>query len=407
MKVVMVSKALIVGAYQRKAAEIAQLGIDLTVLTPPYWQDGRGRQELERTSMGGGGPSHYELRPIPLRFNGNYHLHYYPTLAAELRQLQPDIVHMDEEPYNLATWLGLQAARKIGCAGTFFTWQNLYRRYPLPFRWFEKSLYQQTPIALAGNKAAADVMHRKGYRGRVVVCPQFGVDPELFRPNDRFCLSPAIQPNPTVSQLHNSRPQGKLPDTTAPAAMNLINLPKPLRIGYAGGLLQEKGLDLLLRACANLQGNWRLDLVGSGHDQERLAALASELEIAQNVSFLGRRKSEEMVEFYRTVDLFVLPSRTTSSWKEQFGRVLVEAMACEVAVIGSDSGEIPNVIGRSECIFPEDNQAALASLLQKLHDSPEERLCLGRLGRQRVLERYTMKQIAEQTMQVYEQLLKY
>src|SRR4029453_5360863 len=113
----------------------------------------------------------------PLRFNGNFHWHYYPTLGRELARLRPDIVHLDEEPYNLATWLGLRAARHVGAVGTFFTWQNLLRSYPPPFCWFEQANYRLTPVAIAGNQEAGTVLRRKGFAGRIDVIPQFGVDP--------------------------------------------------------------------------------------------------------------------------------------------------------------------------------------------------------------------------------------
>lgn len=179
MRVVMVSKALIVGTYQRKAEEIARLGVDLTVLVPPSWRDSRGTQVAEARYTDG-----YQFQIIPLRFNGNFHLHYYPTLSRELARLRPHILFMDEEPYNLATWLGLRASIKCGAGFSFFTWQNLDKQYPPPFRWFEHAIYQHTPIAIAGNQAAHDVLRHKGFPGGIAVIPQFGVDPILFAPTN-------------------------------------------------------------------------------------------------------------------------------------------------------------------------------------------------------------------------------
>ena len=364
MRVVMVSKALVVGAYQRKAAAIARLGVELTVLIPPAWRDRRGTQlaELRPTDQ-------YALKVIPLRLNGNYHLHYYPTLVHELTRLQPDIVHMDEEPYNLATWLGLRAAASIGARGTFFTWQNLHRTYPPPFRWLEQANYRYAALAIAGNQAAATILTQKGYRGEIAVIPQFGVDPRLFSP-------------PTNAQT--------------PTAC--------FRIGYAGGLLPEKGIDLLLRACADLRGAWRLIIAGEGEQAAALRALADQLGIATQIEWRGRIASEAMATFYHDLDLFVLPSRTRPNWKEQFGRVLIEAMACAVPVVGSNSGEIPNVIGDAGLIFPEDDVTALCGLLQQLLDQPQWRQQLGAAGRTRALQHYTMAAIAEQTVGVYRRL---
>src|SRR5262245_46997474 len=121
MRVVMVSKALVVGAYQRKAEEIARLGVELTVLVPPAWGARRGRQSAAPVHVEG-----YRFEVIPLRLGGNFHLHYYPTLAQRLAELRPDLLHVDEEPYNLATYLGLAAAARQGIPALFFTWQNLY-----------------------------------------------------------------------------------------------------------------------------------------------------------------------------------------------------------------------------------------------------------------------------------------
>lgn len=378
MRVVLVSKALVVAVYQRKAEQIARQGIDLTVLTPPSWRDRRGTQQAERLYTAG-----YELRTVPLLFNGNFHLHFYPTLWRELRQLRPEVVHLDEEPYNLATFLGVQAARSVGAKPLFFTWQNLQRRYPPPFRWFEQTVYRACSVAIAGNAAAEAVLIRKGYQGEVFVLPQIGVDPTIFRPQKPQWSMTSDQGSGT------SQGSG-------------VVAPRPFHIGYAGGLLPEKGLDLLLRACAGLEEEWCLTLAGSGEEQKTLGALAQELGIRNRVTLGIKLPSTAMPEFYRSLDILVLPSRTCSHWKEQFGRVLIEAMACGVPVLGSDSGEIPQVIGDAGLIFPEGNVDALRCQLQHLLNCASTRSRLARAGRKRVLARFTMAEIAQQTVATYQ-----
>ncbi|CAN5525241.1 glycosyltransferase family 4 protein [soil metagenome] len=365
MRVVLVSKALVVGAYQRKAEELARLGVELTVLAPPAWGDRRGYQQVERRYTQG-----YQFQVIPIRFNGNFHLHFYPTLARELARIAPQIVHMDEEPYNLATWLGLRAAQRVGAVGTFFTWQNLHRRYPPPFCWLEQANYRRTPVAIAGNLDAATVLQQKGYQGEIAIIPQFGVDPEIFYP----------------------------PAPVTPSAT--------LRIGYAGGLLPEKGVELLLRAVADLRGAWQLQIVGEGSERGQYQQLIDQLGLNDQVTLGKRLTSAQMPTYYQSLDVLVLPSRTLPTWKEQFGRVLIEAMSSGVVVVGSDSGEIPNVIGPAGLIFHEGDHAALGAHLQYLLDNPVERARLSRAGRQRVLDCYTMASVAKQTMAVYAQLLK-
>ena len=366
MRVLLVSKAMVVGAYQRKAEEIAALGVELIVLTPPSWRDRRGAQPLQRTYTEG-----YQLRSIPIGFNGAFHLHFYPTLPSEIRRIAPDLLHMDEEPYNFATWLALRAAQRQRIPALFFTWQNLLRRYPPPFSWFERANYVAAAAAIAGSEEAANVLRRKGYVGALAVIPQFGVDPAHFAPAEARSV--------LAGRLH---------------------------IGYAGGLLPEKGLDDLLYACAHLRGEWRLTLAGEGSEQRALQTLATRLGVAQRVAFVGRIPSTEMPAFHRSIDVLVLPSRTTPSWKEQFGRVLIEAMACETPVVGSDSGEIPRVIGDAGLVFPEGDRQALTQQLQMLLDDAEMRIRLAQAGRRRVLAHFTMQQVAQRTVNLYREVLR-
>jgi glycosyltransferase involved in cell wall biosynthesis len=365
MRILMLSKACLVGAYQRKLEEIAAFPeVELTVIVPPLWADPAGPVYLEPTYTDG-----YRLLVEPIRFNGRFHLHYYPTLKQRLREIQPDLVHIDEEPYNLATWLAWRQARTVGAKTLFFSWQNLQRRYPFPFSLMERQVLQGVDYALMGNQAAVAVWQAKGYTGPHRVIPQFGVDPNLYRPAAR-------QPNQVFT------------------------------IGAANRrLVAEKGTDLLLHAVAGLPGEWRLRLAGDGPERPSLQQLAHQLEIEDRVCFDGSLPSAAVAAYLQQLDVLVLPSRTRPNWKEQFGRVLVEAMACETAVVGSDSGEIPHVIGDAGLIFPENDIDALRVCLEQLQQNPTLRVKLGQKGRQRVLAHYTQAQVAAQTVAVYHEIV--
>src|SRR5688572_3892245 len=134
MKVLMLSKACIVGAYQKKLEEIAAIeGVNLTVVVPPSWDDPHGRTRLEKLYTQG-----YELKVTNITFNGNFHLHFYPKLGRIMRQVRPDVIHIDEEPYNLATFHAMWLAQWVGAKTVVFSWQNLFRRYPPPFSLMER-----------------------------------------------------------------------------------------------------------------------------------------------------------------------------------------------------------------------------------------------------------------------------
>jgi glycosyltransferase involved in cell wall biosynthesis len=360
MRVLMISKALVVGIYQRKLESIARLGVDLLALVPPSWRDERGEMPLERAYTSG-----YRLETLPIHLNGNFHLHWYGGLGEAMRQFQPEIVHIDEEPYNLSAWQALWHAKRIGAKSLFFSWQNIQRTYPPPFSWGERWMLKHVDYALAGTESAAEVWRAKGYGGKIAVIAQFGVDPELFQPG-------------------------------------VGRVDRPFTIGCVARLVPEKGLVVLLQAAARLSGEWRLRIVGGGPLREHLEALAGELGIAERVSFLNQIPSTEMPGQYREMDALAVPSLTTPTGKEQFGpRATVEAMASGVAVVGSDSGAIPNVIGDAGLVVPEGDVDALAAALGRLAGDAALGAELGSRGRGRVLAHYTQAGIAEATVRVY------
>lgn len=364
VRVFMLSKACIVGIYQRKLELMARdAQLDLRVAVPPSWRDERGEQALERVYTQG-----YDLRTLPIALNGNFHLHYYPHLGREICQFQPHIVHIDEEPYNVATWQALYWARRVGAKTLFFSWQNILRHYPPPFAWGEAWVLRQIDYALMGTESAAQVWRAKGYTGEMAIIPQFGTDTQLFHAH------------------------------TPPAS-------RPFTIGFVGRLVEEKGVYILLDALAGLQGEWRAHWVGGGPLRAALEQRASELGIAERLSFLGQVPSTEMPHIYPSFDVLVLPSLTRPNWKEQFGRALIEAMACGVPVIGSDSGAIPDVIGSAGMVVPEASSLALWRALTQLQSELQLRQQYAQAGRQRVLEHFTHEQIAEQTLAVYRQML--
>lgn len=363
-RVLMLSKACLVGIYQRKLEEIARLGVDLLTLVPPSWRDERGETQLERAYTDG-----YRLETVPIVFNGSFHLHAYPGLGRRLRAFRPHIVHIDEEPYNLATWQALVHARRAGARTLFFSWQNIERAYPPPFSWGERWTLAHVDRAIAGTESAAQVWRAKGYRGPLDVIPQFGVDADLFAPG-------AETP------------------------------PRPFTIGYFGRLVEEKGVALLLRAAARLPDpDWRLLLVGGGPQRAALEALAQQMGLSAHMCFRDQVPSTHMPALYREVDALALPSLTRPNWKEQFGRVLIEAMSSGVPVVGSDSGAIPDVIGAAGLVFPEGDSDALAAHLARLQASADLRARLGQQGRARVLACFTHRRVAAATVEVYREML--
>ena len=240
----------------------------------------------------------------------------------------------------------------------------------MAFSLIEKQVLQGVDYGIMGNRASVEVWQRKGYQGQHQVIPQFGVDAQKYQPARR------------------------------------LDSGRVFTIGSANRrLVAEKGVDLLLRAAVELPGVWRLLIAGEGPERPLLEQLAAQLGIRERVQFDGSISSTEMPAYLSQIDALVLSSRTLPNWMEQFGRILVEAMACGVPVVGSESGEIPNVIGDAGLTFPEDDVAALCERLQQLMQSETLRKTLAKRGREHVLKQYTQAQIAAQTVSVYREVM--
>jgi glycosyltransferase involved in cell wall biosynthesis len=177
------------------------------------------------------------------------------------------------------------------------------------------------------------------------------------------------------------------------------------RIGYVGRFVEEKGVDVLLRAAASLSFSYRLTLVGDGPAKSQWMRFARELDIADRVKWSGAVAHSRVPECLGAMDVVVLASTTGKTWKEQFGRILIEAMACGVPVIGSSSGEIPGVIGNAGLIFKEGDAQGLALGLRRLHADAELRQALSAKGLQRVQSSFSLSRVAGQYHQLFCSLL--
>ncbi len=361
MRVLMASKALVVGAYHAKLEALgAQPGIELLALAPESWIENGRRQRAEPVT-----PSAYRLRHQALRLNGRFHLHWWPGLSGAVQEFQPDIVHIDEEPYNAATAHACRVARARGARVVFFAWQNIRRRYPPPFGWLERYVFGRA-AGIAGTATAASVLRSKGFDGRLDVIPQFGVDPELFAPG--------------------------------PASAS----GSPFRIGFAGRLVEAKGVELLVEAVRPLGDGLELLIAGAGPLHEPLRQHTAG---DARVRLLGALPSAAMPEFYRGLDVLVLPTLGRWGWTEQFGRAAIEAMACGVPVIVSDAGELPAVVGEAGRVVPAADVDALREAMGQLRDNVESRARLAEAGRSRVLAKFTHDRIAQATAAFYRAVL--
>ena len=179
-----------------------------------------------------------------------------------------------------------------------------------------------------------------------------------------------------------------------------------LAIGFIGRLVHNKGIDNLLQALALQRGaKWRLTIVGDGPERERLEQLASELRLAARVRWTGGLPTEQVANLWPELDVLVQPSRALADYRESNGLVLMEAMAHEVAVLGTDSGVIPELIGDAGVVVRAGDVPALAAGLDKLSEYATRRT-FAQAARARALRLYSDDAIAERTLEFWKQLVK-
>jgi glycosyltransferase involved in cell wall biosynthesis len=179
---------------------------------------------------------------------------------------------------------------------------------------------------------------------------------------------------------------------------------KDFTIGFAGRFVEEKGILTLIKAIASLNKNdITLLLIGDGPFRQDIISLS--IKSGVDIRIINAVDISVMPYYYNCMDVFILPSISTKYWKEQFGRVLIEAMACEVPVIGSSSGEIPYIISDARLIFEKGNVYDLAEKIKLIMENSVIRKKLKSAGKQRVEKYFTWDKIAKQIYDFFIEIL--
>jgi len=372
MKVLVISHSAIQPTYHRKFEEISKLGdIQLRVLVPDTWVE--NTQVLHFSQIDKPNLSFY---PGKVMFPG-YGSRFYFTrgIIRHFKQFKPDIIHLEEEPWSLCAFQTI-ILKRLFCPHSKLIFRtslsiSVKQRFNFLASSIERITFRKSDFAFILSERAGQILNQKGYNKGMMVSPN-GVDASIFKKMD-------------VAELKQN-----------------LGVKNDFVIGYVGRLMQMKGLDTLLKAFSMIsKDNTRILLVGSGDYKEGLLSLASELGITDRLIFVGAVSAIDVPKYINCMNVLVLPSITTPLWVEFFGRVLVEAMMCEVPVIGSNSGEIPNVISDAGLVFQETDEHDLKDKLKLIIEDDELRHTLIQKGSTRASFLYTWESIAKDTYETY------
>lgn len=340
---------------------LAAKGMQVLLIAPQSWRESFGTAEFEPELD----RARYQARSLKVWASGKYHRVLFRGLESAIAGFKPDRIWAHAEPENLLAWQVLRARDRVAPRArvSLVSWRNIdYPRGGLPYRL--AGLHQR--IEDASRAAGAEVLCYNRDAERIMSARGFSTRPTRMGVNQGY-----FKPQPRAS------------------ARRALGLPAKARLyGFAGRFIASKGVADLIDAAARVPGA-QLLLLGDGPARGAWQVRAQERGVTLHLRSLGH---EQMAQGLAAMDALVLPSRSTSDWIEQFGRILIEAMACGIPVLGSDSGAIPEVIGKAGLTYNEGDVAGLARLLKQL---PSKSKALSRAGLRRAKD-YEWRAIAPQ-----------
>ncbi len=357
MRVVRVYHAGRDAAHRGRERALAARGVEVTLVVPSAWPESGAEPVLSQEA--------FELVELPVRRGGDVNRHTYAdgnALRRLLEERRPDVLDVHEEPVSLAARQWLRAAGDLPV--TMYTAQNVDKRFPPPFAQYESAAYRRVDALYPCSRQAASVAVGKGFTGHVEVLP-LGVE-AAFSPGEQ-----------SVQDAE-------------------------LRLGLIGRLVPEKGVRDAVRVLAAVSARRRARLLVVGEGPERAPAerLAAELGVRNAVEFMPWQPVSVLAALYRSLHLVLVPSTATSTWVEQFGRIIVEGQASGAVVAAYASGAIPEVLGTAGVLVPERAVDALAREVADVLEDADRYTGLRKAGLARAASA-TWDHVADQQLALY------
>ena len=315
-----------------------------------------------------------QLEPVDMYATKHVHVMAFDFRLREILRRGWDMVHIFQDPYIFAGWQPAYWTPKP-VPVVFFANQNITKRYPPPFSWMERYCVNRCAGWIGCGETVIEALTRKGYGEKPHRLIGYGVDVETFRPDKE--------------RRERTRQQLGWDDSV------------PV-ISFLGRLTSEKGIDLLTSVLGQLRLPWRALFIGSGPMQKNLEEWGKKF--PGRVRIVGVTH-DEVPAYLNAADILCAPSQTMANWREQFGRMIIEGFASGLAVVGSDSGEIPHVIGDAGIVVGERDQPSWVRTLERLIDNKSLRAELSERGRIRAEEQFAWPVIARRHLEFFERLI--
>lgn len=330
-------------------------GHEVHLAVPERWRDASGREQ--QTAIGDDGGLHVIPVAVQAQPDESRSEWHGGTVKRLIRDLRPDLLHLEQEPWSPTAATAVRAAKSLGIPTVLHVAHAREVPAGMLDRWRQRTVLGGVSGIAAASSAALG-------------------------------LWPAWSASEAGRVIPRQPTEVALPTPGRPSDV--------LRLGFTGRLVPERGCDLLLRACARLYGQWTLQVAGSGPSQDELEELAMRLGLASRITWLGGLPAPALASWWSEVDVLVAPLRATPTFVEEHGMLLREAMAREIAVVGSRTGALPDVIGDAGALVASDDVEGLSAALQQWLAEPDALLAAKAAARRRILGAFTPSAVAEQ-----------
>jgi len=352
-----------------KARALAARGLEVTLAVPQEWREPALGRVVETSWERQAG---VEVFPVQATGAGDAARYRFAprVLATLLRDKRPELIQIEEEIGAVATRQVAGAAARLGIPVVAGVADNVAARRTGgggPFAgWRRRRVLRSVRGAVAASEGAGALLREDLEGLPVAVIPHLGV---------------------------------RVPTAAEHAPHDGLSL------GFVGRLVHRKGLDTLLEALTrHRELAWVLTVVGDGPERVTLESLASARRLAARVRWAGALATAELARTWPSLDVLIQPSRSTPEWSEPTGHTLAEAMAHEIAVIGTASGATSEVIGEAGLVVPPDDPDALAGAIGALAD-PDRRRGYAEAARARAISRYSDEAVAEASLQFWKEIV--
>jgi len=380
IKLAVISHALVQDVCQKRWKVLAEhYPVDVALIVPAVWRSRWfGREVVFRQRLIKRG--HFNVRPYPTTTTRYWGKYLFRSLDVGLRDIRPDVIYVIQEEM---LWIHQQMIflrqRDAPQARMLFFSMNALgvsqRRWDQRWRW--NRVRKNYDAALCHYPGGLKSLKDAGFDKPVFIQTQIGVDEELYKPVDDLRAS---------MRRH-------------------LGIQDSFVIGYAGRLTRDKGLDILLEAVTSISGRWKLLLIGNGDYRQEIQDFFKKRGWANRVIFVDAVGQGDVAPYLRAMDCFVIGSRTRPFWVDTFPNALVQAMACGVPAIGSDSGAIPFIMQDAGTVVPEGRPVDLAEALRDYMQNDQKRKKAAQKARERAVQLAGMQALSRDFYDILGQVM--